>query len=272
MTHTQDEFSSKYKGKNTSALTPSKPSQQPQQQEQSQTHTLKCPICDKTQPVPVDSGVKALQSNLVLKNLANEARQQLHAKHTNPVCGRCEETPAVSGCVTCESELCADCFDIMHKGKLKSHAAVSVVELHQKHKNKSFTCSVHKGKPLELYCIKDEKMMCYLCLQAGAHRNHECETLEDAVSRLKVESDGSIQKLKSVVQKMEVFAGDLRKDKVTMEQVCALCFLFCCFVVLLFCCFNLCFWFLFFVFCVFVFLCFCFLCFVLCTNHATNCS
>ena len=162
-----------------------------------------CPVCRQTTQQP-DNGVSGFQSAFLVNHLL-ELHQLLEkvsgSKHS---CENCSKEEDVTGfCKQCSMLLCQTCVDTHNKWvKFTSHqilgmedVAATASKLVPLKERPTIECSSH-GKPLEVYCDTCDKLICYLCTTAKAHRNHEYEPLNDAFPRHRQQILDSLDQVK----------------------------------------------------------------------------
>ncbi|KAA0722906.1 Tripartite motif-containing protein 16 [Triplophysa tibetana] len=129
-------------------------------------------------------------------------------------CNICDENlplRAVKSCLTCLLSYC--------ERHLKSHQSL---ERHRGHKLVSpvermdeKACRVH-GRPLELYCKRDKRLMCTLCLKTG----EDVVSLETERKEREAEQQNTIKGLESMTNQSENKLEDLQNNfKEYMAQI-----------------------------------------------------
>ncbi|XP_060947489.1 E3 ubiquitin-protein ligase TRIM39-like [Limanda limanda] len=160
--------------------------------------TCQCPMCKRefsTRP--------ELQVNTFISELADEFKKLVQVKASTPgpqlpavdvLCDFCSEVKekAVKSCLTCLTSFC--------ESHLEPHRRVAVLKGHtliEPVKNlDDRMCKTH-NKMTELYCLKEQAFICFLCFTAD-HKGHKAVLLEEQyekVAATKYETQANMQKL-----------------------------------------------------------------------------
>ena len=155
-------------------------------------HTrLSCPVCRQPSLVSAAVGTASFPRNLQLAGLCEKTRQQ----QASPACANCKTTAATVDCEGCAASFCDECFDQIHQPNfMKSHkkaevGAVANKQRQERRQERLRGCAAHPNKEVDVYCTTDNDLVCSLCAQFGAHKGHECMTLEQAAAQLGSELD-----------------------------------------------------------------------------------
>ncbi|XP_064400785.1 E3 ubiquitin-protein ligase TRIM33-like isoform X2 [Halichondria panicea] len=171
--------------------------------------SLTCPQCNAPHQVPTN-GPCGFLDDYTLVN-------QKQAATTTPVCEQCDDSnKPVAYCHTCSDYLCDECLKAHRRVKaVRDHKTVNITPGNaldiEPQANKSYSCSVHHEKPLELYCKDCKSLACLLCL-AGLHNRHDIGSI-DGKARQEVE-----ETTKDLVKKTD---SKLTEFKYTLKYVSA---------------------------------------------------
>ncbi len=101
-----------------------------------------------------------------------------------PVCEQCDDSnEPVAYCHTCSDYLCEECLRAHKRLKAyRDHKTVNItpgkaLDIEPQAK-KSYSCSIHPEKLLELYCKSCKSLACLLCF-VGLHNGHDIGSIDD---------------------------------------------------------------------------------------------
>ncbi|XP_053545727.1 E3 ubiquitin/ISG15 ligase TRIM25-like [Bombina bombina] len=163
-----------------------------------------CPECRKR-----FSNRPELQRNIalcnVMMNLQNSKPEQ---KDNGVFCTYCihSPVPATKSCLLCEASLC-DAHLSVHS-KSEEHVLTEPTTSWGNRK-----CSIHR-ELLEYYCTEDAACICVTCSQAGEHRGHQVELLNEASEKKKERLRDVLQKLttkrQNIIKRVQSLQGHRR--------------------------------------------------------------
>ncbi|XP_062590144.1 uncharacterized protein LOC134251743 [Saccostrea cucullata] len=142
-----------------------------------------CPVCHIPTIVPApDSNHDSWAGQLPNNNLITSLAEGIPLNSDTQICTPCKRegksTVARHWCRDCFEPLCEFCKGIHRKIKqINGHRIIPLEEVRNKPDNQRFvsntdqTCTVHKGKNVELFCPVHRKLCCVVCFAAN-HR--EC--------------------------------------------------------------------------------------------------
>ena len=138
-----------------------------------------CPVCrEQVQLISVEN----LPSNFSASHLVDIVEMQERvSKEAPPICQSCKaRRNAVASCAPCGIFLCGSCLEVHKTLKLTSSHHINSLDDIKSGKvtapsildHKQEYCSTHPDKPLELYCKKENTLICLGCAVVN-HRNHQ---------------------------------------------------------------------------------------------------
>eukprot|EP00008_Paramoeba_atlantica_P011844 CAMPEP_0201490588 /NCGR_PEP_ID=MMETSP0151_2-20130828/26647_1 /ASSEMBLY_ACC=CAM_ASM_000257 /TAXON_ID=200890 /ORGANISM="Paramoeba atlantica, Strain 621/1 / CCAP 1560/9" /LENGTH=818 /DNA_ID=CAMNT_0047876589 /DNA_START=98 /DNA_END=2554 /DNA_ORIENTATION=+ len=144
--------------------------------EEDESFKITCPLCDEKHSVkdnaavdpssiyPVDQGVRHVLRQVKILELSKAAHQI-----SIVMCEECEEKPANTWCEICDDTFCEDCARSTHSTRrLRTHPLVSLAE-----KKPSLPrCRLHEQKPMDMFCLDHNVLICDFCERYGRHHNH----------------------------------------------------------------------------------------------------
>ena len=112
----------------------------------------------------VDQGVRHVLRQVKILELSKAAHQI-----SIVMCEECEEKPANTWCEICDDTFCEDCARSTHSTRrLRTHPLVSLAE-----KKPSLPrCRLHEQKPMDMFCLDHNVLICDFCERYGRHHNH----------------------------------------------------------------------------------------------------
>ncbi|XP_060947387.1 E3 ubiquitin-protein ligase TRIM39-like [Limanda limanda] len=192
--------------------------------------TCQCPMCKRefsTRP--------ELQVNTFISELADEFKKLVQVKASTPgpqlsavdvLCDFCSEIKekAVKSCLTCLFSFCESHLEPHRRvARLKGHTLSEPV------KNlDDRMCETH-NKMTELYCLKEQAFICFLCLKAD-HKGHNAVPLEEQYEKVAATKDEAqanmqkliqtrIEKIAEVEKLLDVSRVDSEKEEQAAVQV-----------------------------------------------------
>jgi len=186
--------------------------------------TLRCPKCRAEMPpkstlaaFPINRDLlDSLDEKAVELSVASSASSapsssvpssSASSSSSPGLCPDCDQ-PASHHCHTC-GDKCSACLQIAHS--LRSTANHVVCDIKDKPEAVPW-CGQHKDKKAELYCMKCEVLVCYLCPH-GAHQGHTCKEISQAY---KAKSSALRQQMSFVRSRMEQLRST--QNEVSHEQ------------------------------------------------------
>ena len=123
-------------------------------------------------------------------------------------------------CHTCSDYLCEECLKDHKRVKaLRDHKTVNItpgnaLDIEPRSK-KSYSCSIHPEKPLELYCKSCKSLACLLCF-VGLHNGHDIgrmngkarQEVEKTINNLVKETDSKLTEFKDNLKYVSALAKE----------------------------------------------------------------
>jgi len=116
------------------------------------------------------------------------------------MCELCEENKVVNKCLECKQGLCQQCSKIHQRATGTRHHnifPISSPEAKSISFKTSTLCEQH-NRPIELWCVQDQVLVCMLCI-ATNHHSHKCQTLQEAFNLAKDKIDTLLLSSKSTL-------------------------------------------------------------------------
>ncbi|NWU99480.1 TIF1B factor, partial [Upupa epops] len=131
---------------------------------------IACPVCHQQFPL------SEVVANYFLTEPAPSGRAG------GQCCTSCEDNAAATSfCEDCWEPLCETCVEAHQRVRVtRDHAVRPAGSGHSNGKDQATRCPEHKQELLELFCATCEELTCRHC-QLQAHKDHQCQLLEDAV-------------------------------------------------------------------------------------------
>ena len=181
-----------------------------------------CPVCREQVQLTT---VEDLPSNFSASHLVDIVEMQERvSKEAPPTCQSCKaRRDAVASCAPCGIFLCGSCLEVHKTLKLTSSHHINSLDDIKSGKvtvpsildHKQEYCSTHPDKPLELYCKKEDTLICLGCAVVK-HRDHQY----DFISQVAKEHKQQIRSgLTNVKQQLKSLQRAVAEVKTTMEQV-----------------------------------------------------
>ena len=141
-------------------------------------HTLTCPNCRRTTPLP-PAGVSGLQTDFHVEHLFEIRDMLSKAKEPQKTqCEKCEQSLATGFCRNCGQFVCNKCTEIHKKWKeLSTHQIASLTDIHKEAANlvplakKILYCPKHLENILKIYCETCGELICNDCT-IRLHQGH----------------------------------------------------------------------------------------------------
>ena len=205
---------------------------------------LCCPLCNEIHSVP-SVGVSGYPSPFDLLSLIDKLRETIKTNNINTMTSSsgsltcCEDNnPAVKRCIECKAVFCDECANRVHSFRaLKDHNVVVIDDVpddspgsanaaNDSNNNLHIIrhCNEHKDEEVKVYCVRDQALVCHLCVTVGRkHAQHECQSLEEAsvtLSKVNEELENQINKIHEEMmkfkQKLVVQYEDFKKVWICM--------------------------------------------------------
>ena len=192
---------------------------------------LECPLCRAKVLLSTSRAVEELPSHFSAIRLVEIVRlqEQAGSKKVTPICQNCnDEGKAVSFCSECAIFLCEFCEKSHKKTKTtKEHKIISLDEMRKGTSDmpsvlpeKVEMCPTHPTKPLELYCKREEVLICRDCI-VKKHKDHDYDVICDVVEgekRILREALPGIQQLVDELENAVIRVQGRRKDVKSKEE------------------------------------------------------
>ena len=193
-------------------------------------HTLTCPICRQTTPLP-PTGVSGLQTDFHVDHLF-EIRDTL-AKLKEPQktqCEKCEKHNATGFCRDCGKFVCEKCTELHELWKdLSTHNIVTIKAVQKEADNlvppttKVMYCPKHPENILKIYCETCGELICNDCT-IRLHQGHNYDLVTDTFPKHKEEIVSSLQPVKEqlatvnkAVQALDTRTKEIENQRMTTE-------------------------------------------------------
>ena len=183
---------------------------------------IHCPQCREKVPLSL---VEELQPSFTVSRLLDIVEMQdcLNRK-APPTCQSCSNnTPAIASCTPCGIFLCSPCLDVHKTLKVTLSHHINNLDDIRSGKvtipsildHKQQMCSIHPDKSLELYCTKEECLICLGCAVVQ-HRNHKF----DFISQMAEEHKEKINlKLPQVREQIKIIGQAAAEVKNMQEEL-----------------------------------------------------
>ena len=140
-----------------------------------------CPLCGQFCPK------EDIRHDFLISELLDFYGMMSKRNHTNVVCKQCNASEATHHCADCKCDFCETCLED-HNGwrNMASHHVIILGQEAQPQRlvvERKNPCTKHKNKFLEMNCASCETLICVLC-KAIDHEDHDCESIDDALSRV----------------------------------------------------------------------------------------
>ena len=193
-------------------------------------HTLTCPNCRRTTPLP-PAGVSGLQTDFHVEHLFEIQDMLSKAKAPQKTqCEKCEQSLATGFCRDCGQFVCNKCTEIHHTWKeLSTHQIASLSDVQQEAANlvpptkKVMYCPKHPEKSLKIYCETCAELICNHCTIC-LHQGHNCDLVTDTFPKHKEEIVSSLQPVKQqlatvnkAVQALDTRTKEIEDQRMTVE-------------------------------------------------------
>uniref|UniRef100_UPI00358E6E8B E3 ubiquitin-protein ligase TRIM7-like isoform X2 n=1 Tax=Myxine glutinosa TaxID=7769 RepID=UPI00358E6E8B len=115
-------------------------------------------------------------------------------------------------CRSAATKRCVPCHNLYCELHLKVHSGMGHLLTEA-----TVDCCLLHGKPIELYCMEDESMMCMVCNKLAFHASHNVQPLEEVQAQLKASLGSKVQ---NVVTKTKQIVSCLQQieDTSTKQQ------------------------------------------------------
>lgn len=171
--------------------------------------TIRCPQCRG--PVQLSS-IEKLPSSFSVSRLVDIVEMQDRlSKEAPPMCQSCSSsTRAVASCTPCGIFLCAPCLDVHKTLKLTSSHQINSLDDIKSGKvtvpsildHRQEMCSIHPDKPLELYCKREESLICLGCAVVN-HRNHQYDFISQVAEQQKKEIQCTLPEIRTQLENIQ---------------------------------------------------------------------
>jgi len=193
-------------------------------------HTLTCPNCHRTTPLP-PAGVSGLQTDFHVEHLF-EIRDRL-SKAKDPQktqCEKCERSLATGFCRNCGQFVCNTCTKI-HKAwkELSTHQIASLNAVQKEEANlvpptkKVMFCPKHPKNILKIYCETCGELICSDCI-IRLHQGHKYVPVTDTFPKHRNEIVSSLQPVKQqlatvnkAIQALDIRTKEIEDQRMTVE-------------------------------------------------------
>ena len=154
--------------------------------------SLCCQTCRHSTLLPAN-GVSGLQPAFHIDHLLNirdtlqKVKQGQEGQMTQ--CEKCKKNESNGFCRDCGKFLCDVCIEVHQT--CEEHSTNKVISLEQLKRDamkmvpptkKTLYCERHPGQELDLFCEKDQELICLHCI-VKIHRDHKCDLVNEAFPR-----------------------------------------------------------------------------------------
>lgn len=96
-------------------------------------------------------------------------------------CAECATVAASCRCIKCECFMCFACFEEVHKVSkyMRKHQYEPLANT-----DTSKSCREHVDRPIEYFCLEDERAICAHCVVMGSHKGHTVCLMEERKQKL----------------------------------------------------------------------------------------
>ena len=193
-------------------------------------HTLTCPNCRRTTPLP-PAGVSGLQTDFHVEHLFEIRDMLSKAKAPQKTqCEKCEESLATGFCRDCGQFVCNKCTEIHKKWKeFSTHQIASLGVVQKEAANfvpptkKVMYCLKHRENILKIYCETCGELICNDCT-IRLHQGHNYDLVTDTFPKHKAEIVSSLQPVKEqlatvskAVQALDTRTKEIEDQRMTVE-------------------------------------------------------
>ena len=193
-------------------------------------HTLTCPNCRRTTPLP-PAGVSGLQTDFHVEHLFEIRDMLSKAKAPQKTqCEKCEESLATGFCRDCGQFVCNKCTEIHKKWKeFSTHQIASLSVVQKEAANlvpptkKVMYCLKHRENILKIYCETCGELICNDCT-IRLHQGHNYDLVTDTFPKHKEEIVSSLQPVKEqlatvgkAVQALDTRKKEIEDQRMTVE-------------------------------------------------------
>ena len=193
-------------------------------------HTLTCPNCRRTTPLP-PAGVSGLQTDFHVEHLFEIRDMLSKAKAPRKTqCEKCEESLATGFCRDCGQFVCNKCTEIHKKWKeFSTHQIASLSVVQKEAANlvpptkKVMYCPKHQENILKIYCETCGELICNDCT-IRLHQGHNYDLVTDTFPKHKEEIVSSLQPVKQqlatvnkAVQALDTRTKEIEDQRMTVE-------------------------------------------------------
>ena len=193
-------------------------------------HTLTCPNCRRTTPLP-PAGVSGLQTDFHVEHLLEIRDMLSKAKEPQKTqCEKCEQSLATGFCRDCGQFVCNKCTEIHQTWKeFSTHQIASLSVVQKEAANlvpptkKVMYCPKHPENILKIYCESCGELICNDCT-IRLHQGHNYDLVTDTFPKHKEEIVSSLQPVKQqlatvnkAVQALDTRTKEIEDQRMTVE-------------------------------------------------------
>jgi len=193
-------------------------------------HTLTCPNCHRTTPLP-PAGVSGLQTDFHVEHLFEIRDMLLKAKEPQKIqCEKCEQLLATGFCCNCGQFICNKCTELHKTWKeLSTHQIASLNAVQKEAANlvpptkKVMYCPKHSENNIKIYCETCGELICNDCT-IHLHQGHNYDLVTDTFPKHKEEIVSSLQPVKQqlatvnkAVQALDTRTKEIEDQRMTIE-------------------------------------------------------
>ena len=187
----------------------------------------KCCLCPEKFTL---NSIEELPTNTAAIQLVElVTKYQETSKQAPPLCQSCpyesQAGMAVASCLHCDIFLCISCVTVHEKLRVTStHQVVSIddiksgkVNLDSVLNQKQYICSTHHGKAMDLFCKKEECLICLGCAIVQ-HRDHQYDYISKIVEEQKQGIELVLPHMKANINQLEQVITDIEKRQLQMQK------------------------------------------------------
>ena len=184
---------------------------------------INCPQCREKVPL---SSVEKLPASFSVSRLVDIV--QMQDRLTNeapPTCQSCSRnTRAVACCTPCGIFLCSPCLDVHKTLKVTSSHQINSLDDIKSGKvtvpsmldHKQEMCTIHPDKPLELFCKKEECLICLGCAVVN-HRQHQYDFISQIAEQYKKEIQNTLPAFRTQLKHIQQAATEVKHMQQQIE-------------------------------------------------------
>ena len=184
---------------------------------------INCPQCREKVPL---SSVEKLPASFSVSRLVDIVQMQDRlSNEAPPTCQSCSKnTRAVASCAPCGIFLCSACLDVHKTLKMTSSHQINSLDDIRSGKvtvpsildHKQEMCTIHPDKPLELYCKKEECLICLGCAVVN-HRDHKYDFISQIARQYREEIKSTLPAFITQLKHIQQATNEVKRMQQQIE-------------------------------------------------------